>query len=64
MPYTIRKIPNKQCYRVSNSKSKKVFSKCASKENAQKQMKLLRGLQYNKTFRQQVKTGSRRRRSA
>jgi hypothetical protein len=60
MPYTIRKVPNKKCYRVSKKyvkKSKtakkgtrKVFSKCATRENAVKQMRLLRALEYNKNF--------------
>jgi hypothetical protein len=58
MPYTIRKIPNKKCYRVSKKtnnlkhrrKTKKIFSKCTTLEKAKKQMRLLRALQYNKTF--------------
>lgn len=50
MPYTIRKVKNKSCYRVYNKKSKKTFSKCSSKQNATKQLRLLRALQYNKKF--------------
>ena len=56
MPYTIRKVPNKKCYRVSKKYSKKnkgtrkVFSKCSTRENAIKQMRLLRALEYNKKF--------------
>lgn len=50
MPYTIRKVPNKPCYRIINKRTKKVFSKCATKENAAKQLRLLRALQYNKSF--------------
>lgn len=50
MPYTIRKIPNKDCYKVYNRKSKKVFSKCSTKENAIKQLRLLRAIQFNKNF--------------
>ena len=50
MPYSVRKIPNKNCYKVYNQKTKKVFSKCSSKKNATKQMRLLRALQYNKDF--------------
>ena len=60
MPYTMRKVPGKNCYRVSkknvkNSKTakkgtRKVFSKCATRENAVKQMRLLRALEYNKRF--------------
>jgi hypothetical protein len=50
MPYTIRKVRNKSCYRIINKRTKKVFSKCATKENAAKQLRLLRALQYNKSF--------------
>lgn len=57
MPYTIRKVPGKKCYRVSKKYTKKskrgtrkVFSKCATRENAVKQMRLLRALEYNKNF--------------
>ena len=54
MPYSIRKVNNKTCYKVYKPKSKKgsrkVFSKCATKTNAIKQLRLLRALQYNKKF--------------
>ena len=57
MPYTMRKVPGKKCYRVSKKYTKKskrgtrkVFSKCATRENAVKQMRLLRALEYNKNF--------------
>lgn len=50
MPYTIRKVTRKNCYRVRNKNTKRVFSKCTTKENAKKQMRLLRAIQYNKTF--------------
>ena len=60
MPYTIRKVPRKNCYRVSKKYTKKskqakrgtrkVFAKCATRENAVKQMRLLRALEYNKNF--------------
>ena len=54
MPYSIRKVKNKTCYKVYKPKSKKgsrkVFSKCATKKNALKQLRLLRALQYNKNF--------------
>ena len=59
MPYTMRKVPNKKCYRVSNRKSKRVMAKCASKKNAEKQLRLLRAIQNNKNFvpRKSVKKG-------
>ena len=50
MPYASRKVRGKPCYRVTNKKSKKVFSKCSTAENAKKQMKLLRAIMYNKNF--------------
>jgi hypothetical protein len=56
----MRKMSKKNCYKVFNRKSKKVFSKCSSLENAKKQMKLLRALQYNKNF---VPRGTRRKMS-
>jgi hypothetical protein len=55
MPYAIRKVRNKSCYRVYNKRTRKVFAKCASKENANKQMNLLKALEYNPKFRQQIK---------
>lgn len=50
MPYTIRKVNKKPCFRVYNKKTKKVFSKCSTRENAKKQLRLLRAIQYNKNF--------------
>jgi hypothetical protein len=50
MPYQLRKVKNKSCYRVYNKKTKKVFAKCSSKKNATKQLRLLRALLYNKKF--------------
>jgi hypothetical protein len=51
----MRKVPGKKCYRVSKKSKKvkgtrKVFAKCATRENAVKQMRLLRALEYNKNF--------------
>jgi hypothetical protein len=51
MPYKSRKVRNKNCYKVyKNDKTKKVFAKCSTKENAQRQMRLLRAIQNNKNF--------------
>jgi hypothetical protein len=49
-PYKSRKVRGKPCYRVTNKKNKRVFSRCTTPENAKKQMKLLRALLYNKNF--------------
>lgn len=45
MPYKIRKIPNRSCFRVYNSKTKRIFAKCSSLKNAKKQIRLLRSLE-------------------
>jgi len=50
MPYKIRYLPKKKCYSVVNPLKKKVFSKCTTKKNAVKQTRLLRALQFNKSF--------------
>lgn len=50
MPYMVRKVRNKPCYRVSNKKTKKVYAKCSTKENAKKQVKLLRAVENNPKF--------------
>jgi hypothetical protein len=50
MPYSIRKVTHKPCYKLYNRKSKKVFSKCTTKKNALSQMRLLKAIQFNKDF--------------
>lgn len=50
MPYSVRKVRGKACFKVYNKKSKRVYSKCTSRENAQKQVRLLRAIEYNKNF--------------
>lgn len=50
MPYNIRKVSGKTCYAIKNKYTKRVFSKCATKANAQKQMRLLRAIEFNKSF--------------
>ena len=51
MPYATRKVRNKSCYRVYNRRTKRVFAKCTSKQQANKQMRLLRALENNPKFR-------------
>jgi DNA adenine methylase len=41
MPYTIRKLPNKDLYKVYNTQTKSVHSYATTLENAEKQVKLL-----------------------
>ena len=50
MPHIMRKVKGKNCYHVSNKKTKKVFAKCTSKKNATRQMRLLRAIENNKNF--------------
>lgn len=50
MPHIMRKVNKKNCYRVSNKKTKKVFAKCSSKKNATRQIRLLRAIENNKNF--------------
>jgi hypothetical protein len=49
MPYSIRRR-RKGCFQVFNRKSKRIFSKCTTQEQAKKQLRLLRAIQYNKDF--------------
>lgn len=58
MPYTMRKVRNKSCYRVVNSKTGRVKARCSTKVNALKQLRLLRAFQYNPTFRKTMRRRS------
>ena len=50
MPYTIRKVPRKKCYRVKNMKTRRVHAKCTSKSKAKKEVRLLRAIDNNQNF--------------
>lgn len=52
MPYMLRKVRGKNCYRVTNKNTKKrrVFAKCATRKNATLQLRLLNAIHYNKKF--------------
>lgn len=50
MPYTIRKVSKKNCYKVTNSRSKRVMSKCTTRSKAEKQKRLLNAILNNKNF--------------
>ena len=54
MPYAVRKVRNKNCFRVYNVVSKRTFSKCTTMEQAQKQLRLLRAIQNNPKFRTRI----------
>lgn len=48
MPFKIRKVKNKECYQVKNVKTGVVHSKCSTKMNAEKQVKLLYMMEHKK----------------
>ena len=48
MPFEIKKIRNKNCWKVINLDTGKVHSKCTTLENAKKQVRLLYGLELKK----------------
>ena len=52
MPYTILKVPKRNCYSVKKAKGKgrRIFSRCTSKSKAQKQVRLLYALENNPKF--------------
>ena len=56
MPYVMRKLSKRRCYSVKNKKTKRVMSKCTSKKKAIRQMRLLRGIKFNKKFAQQIRS--------
>ena len=53
MPYMMRKMPNRACYRVYNKKTGTVKARCSTRKNAERQMRLLHALQngFRKTMR-------------
>ena len=49
MPYSMRKVRYQNCYSVKSKT--RTFAKCAEKESAKRQLKLLRALKWNNRFR-------------
>jgi hypothetical protein len=49
MPYALRKT-KKGCVKVYNKKTRQVFAKCTTQKKADKQLRLLRALEYNPNF--------------
>ena len=41
MPYKIRKMPNKNCYRVSNAITGKIHAYCTSRKKAEAQIRVM-----------------------
>jgi hypothetical protein len=52
MPYEIlrKSKKGKKCFSVRNKKTKRVFSKCSTRKNAERQLRLLRAIQYDPKF--------------
>ncbi len=44
MPYTIRKVRNKDCYRVKNKETNAIKAYCTTKKKAEAQVRLLESL--------------------
>ena len=62
MPFKTRKVRGKNCYTVYKAKGKrKVYSKCTTKRNAQKQLSLLRAITFNKKYKLNAKSGGKTR---
>lgn len=61
MPYQIRKVINKPCYRVTrksskkSNKSNKITAKCTTMSKAKRQVRLLNAIRYNPNFRPVMK---------
>jgi hypothetical protein len=55
MPYAIRKVRNQPCYKVYNKTTKKIYAKCTTRERAEGQVRLLRGIENNRKFAKQVR---------
>ena len=49
MPYAMRKVRYQDCYSVKSKT--RTFAKCAEKDSAKRQLKLLRALKWNNRFR-------------
>ena len=59
MPYKTRKVRSKPCYRVYNTKTGRVTDKCATLQDAKKQIRLLNAIRFNPKFRSTVKNSRR-----
>ena len=51
MPYKIRKVRNQSCYKVYNAVKRKVYAKCSTRDNAEKQVRFLNAFKYSAKFR-------------
>lgn len=61
MPFKIRKVRGKNCYTVYKAKDKKVYAKCTTRKKAEKQLRLLRAIIFNKKFKPNTRSGGKTR---
>jgi hypothetical protein len=47
MAYKMRKVYKKDCYKVYNTITKRIFAKCTTKEKATRQLAIIRNSVYN-----------------
>lgn len=45
MPYRIRKVRNRNCYRVKNARTGKIHAQCTSRKKAEAQKRLLEDIE-------------------
>ena len=55
MPFTIRKLPNSNKYRVTNKKTGVVHSKATTKKKAEAQVRLMLAIDNNPKFKAKIK---------
>jgi hypothetical protein len=56
--YIMRKIRNKDGYKVYHKTTKKVYAKFATKDNAKKQVRLLNAIEHNAAFKKQIRNSA------
>jgi len=47
MPYSIRKVRNKDCFRVRNKKTRRISAFCTTMEKAKKQIRWLHAIEHS-----------------
>ena len=63
MPYTLRRTSayrRGSCFSVKNADNGQTFSKCTTKTNAKKQIRLLQALHYNPAFKKRLRRTAKR----
>ena len=55
MPYSIRKLPNQNKYRVKNKETGKIHAKATTLKNAKKQVRLMNAIDHNPKFAKKIR---------